>query len=266
MLAFVSARTTSRHFRIPAPSERASPREEKLPTNLHTMSHQARALLRPRMGRRLPPSCATTITTTTVNPTGSRTKLTRPITTTPPPSFTSTAAQVDPPTSSPKTLPNPPPSPPTKPTPLPTKPLSDSVRQLLPFLRAQPARYITVHIHGFPYLVTAGDLLRLPTRIPGVIPGDVLRLDRASVLGSRDYTLRGSPFIDERLFVCRATVVGVDAEPMRVEVKKKQRCRRTKTVRNKMRFTVMRISEVKVRSVEEVEALAGEGRIEGGEF
>ena len=230
------------------------------------MSHRARPLLSSLLEQRLRPSCATTITTTTAKPTGSRTSRSRPITTTPRPCFTGTAAQVDPPTSPLKTLPNPPRFPPTKPTPLPAKPLSDSVRQLLPFLRAQPAKYITVHIHGFPYLVTAGDLLRLPTRIPGVIPGDVLRLDRASVLGSRDYTLRGSPFIDERLFLCRATVVGVETEPMRVEVKKKQRCRRKKTVRSKMRFTVLRISEVRVRSVEEVEALVEEWRTEGAEF
>ncbi|KAJ2892936.1 putative aconitate hydratase protein [Zalerion maritima] len=140
------------------------------------------------------------------------------------------------------------------PAPVPLKPLSESVRELLPALRAQHSHYVTVHIHGFPYLVTMGDQLRLPARIPGVVPGDVLRLNRVSILGSRDYTLKGSPFIDERFYECRATVIGIEAEPMRVEVKKKQRCRRKTTVRNKMRFTVLRISELKIRTVEDIEA------------
>ncbi|KAI0022318.1 ribosomal protein L21-like protein [Xylariomycetidae sp. FL0641] len=121
-----------------------------------------------------------------------------------------------------------------------------SVRQLLPLLRAQPRQYITVHIHGVPYLVTPGDAVRLPFLMHGVLPGDVLRLDRASVLGSRDYTLKGAPYIDPALFECRAVVTGVDTEPLRVVVKTKRRNRRAQRVKSKHRFTTLRISEVKV--------------------
>jgi large subunit ribosomal protein L21 len=78
--------------------------------------------------------------------------------------------------------------------------------------------------------VTAGDQVRLPFKMPGVVPGDVLRLNRASALGSRDYTLKGAPFVDERLFECRAVILGTEAEPMRIKIKKKQRNRRKKTV------------------------------------
>lgn len=160
-----------------------------------------------------------------------------------------------------------------------SSPLPDSVRALLPLLAAQPGHYIRVHIHGFPYLVTAGDQVRLPFRMPGVQPGDVLRLNRASVLGSRDFTLQGGSnngnavaerpggikggggtggapgarYIDERLFECRAVVLGTESEPMRVKIKKKQRCRRKKHVRSKHRYTILRISEVKVNSAEEIE-------------
>lgn len=103
--------------------------------------------------------------------------------------------------------------------------------------------------------------------MPDVQPGDVLRLNRASVLGSRDFTLRPGgdptarspgahevPYVDERLYECRATVVGVDAEPMRTKEKTKRRNRKVKTVRSKHRFTMLRISELRIRSPAEVEA------------
>lgn len=90
--------------------------------------------------------------------------------------------------------------------------------------------------------------------MPGVVPGDVLRLNRASSLGSRDYTLKGVPYLDERLFECRATVVGTEGEPMREKIKKKQRTRRTHTVKSKHKFTVLRISELKINEVEGSEA------------
>jgi len=138
----------------------------------------------------------------------------------------------------------------------PPAPIADSVRNLLPFLAAQPGHYITVHIHGFPYLVQAGDQIRLPFRMPGVLPGDVLRLNRASVIGSRDYTMKGSPHIDERIFECRATVLGVESEPLRIKVKKKRRQRRMRTVKSKHRYTILRISELNINN--EVEEI-GEG-------
>ena len=132
----------------------------------------------------------------------------------------------------------------------PPAPIPDSVRNLLPFLAAQPGHYITVHIHGFPYLVQPGDKIRLPFRMPGVLPGDVLRLNRASVIGSRDYTMKGAPHIDERVFECRATVLGVESEPLRIKVKKKRRQRRARTVKSKHRYTILRISELNINDVE----------------
>ncbi len=192
--------------------------------------------------------------------------------------------------------------------------LSQSVRDLLPVLQAQAPHYITIHIHGKPYLVTQGDTVRLPFLMHGVEPGDVLRLNRAVNIGSREYTLKAaasapklkSPthdtrtvieptmgevasssrampeagtvevggqsdvhyaphfiphiekgkhaYLDESLFVCRAVVMGVESEPLRVKEKTKRRQRKVKMVRSKLRFTVLRIKEVRVRSVEEVES------------
>ena len=125
--------------------------------------------------------------------------------------------------------------------------------------------------------------------MPGVVPGDVLRLNRASILGSRDFTLQGGvgvsaapmegkeeeeatdavvgkaepingpqmlkqpPYIDERLYECRAIVLGADSEPMRIKKKKKRRNRRIKTVKSKHRYTLLRISELRINSIDDLE-------------
>jgi large subunit ribosomal protein L21 len=140
-----------------------------------------------------------------------------------------------------------PPLPPSKPL-----ALSDSIKELLPLLAVQPSHYISAHIHGKPYLVTIGDIVRLPFHMPGVVPGDILRLNRASAIGSRDYTLKGSPYVDERIFECRARVMGTEAEPMRIKEKTKRRNRKVKTVRSKHKYTVLRIAELRVRGLEEI--------------
>ena len=98
--------------------------------------------------------------------------------------------------------------------------------------------------------------------MPHVLPGDILRLNRASSIGSRDYTLKGAPYLDERLFECRATVVGTESEPMRVMEKTKRRQRRVKTVKSKLRFTVLKIRELKIRSLEDVEGEENRNRDE----
>ncbi|KAL7813709.1 ribosomal protein L21-like protein [Trichoderma gracile] len=136
----------------------------------------------------------------------------------------------------------------------PPAPIPDSVKTLLPLLAAQPGHYITVHIHGFPYLVQEGDQIRLPFKMPGVLPGDVLRLNRASVIGSRDYTMKGAPSIDERVFECRATVLGTESEPMRIKVKTKRRQRRKRQAKSKHRYTILRISELNIKNLDEIEA------------
>ncbi|KFY78397.1 hypothetical protein V499_02416 [Pseudogymnoascus sp. VKM F-103] len=131
--------------------------------------------------------------------------------------------------------------------------VTESVKELLPLLNAQPSKFITALIHGRPYLLTVGDTVRLPFHMPGVVPGDVLRLNRASAIGSRDYTLKGQPHVDERVFECRAIVMGTEGEPARIKIKKKQRNRRTKTVISKHKFTVLKLSELRVKDLAEIE-------------
>jgi large subunit ribosomal protein L21 len=159
--------------------------------------------------------------------------------------------------------------------PLSSKPLvlSKSLQTLLPLLQAQQPHYISAHIHRFPYILTPGDTVRLPFYMHGVNPGDVLRLNRASLLGSRDYTLKagtnstesydgirtGQPnYLDERLFECRVRVLGLDSGPMMIKEKTKRRQRRVKTVRSKHKFTVLKVMEVKVKGLEELKREPGQ--------
>jgi large subunit ribosomal protein L21 len=105
----------------------------------------------------------------------------------------------------------------------------------------------------------------------GVNPGETLRLNRASILGSRDYTLKaGDPnkeagerqkWLDERLFVCRATVMGVESEPLRIKEITKRRQRHVRKIKSKHRYTVLRISEVTVNDVDALEG--GPAVVEG---
>jgi large subunit ribosomal protein L21 len=139
--------------------------------------------------------------------------------------------------------------------------LDESVTTLLPLLTAQPPFYIQANIHGFPYLLTAGDTLRVPFLMHGVQPGDILRLNRATIVGSRDYTLKAGAttkgekarYLDERLFVCRARVVSVESEPERIKLKTKQRMRHVRQIKSKHSYTVLRITEVTVRKPEELD-------------
>lgn len=125
-------------------------------------------------------------------------------------------------------------------------PALQSPPALLTSLAAQPPHYIIAHLHARPYLLTAGDKLRLPFYLANAPIGTILRFNRASALGSRDYTFRGSPWVDEQFFVCRMRVIGVEGEPMRVVKKTKRRQRHVKTVKSKMRFTILRCIELRV--------------------
>lgn len=181
--------------------------------------------------------------------------------------------------------------------------ISESVRQLLPALRAQRQIYVSIHIHGKAYLLTQGDTLRLPFLMKDVEPGDVLRLNRALYLGSRDFTIKPAAapqklkstntglqdlaqasdsaisivadvpngqdpvaphfvphiakgkhaYLDERLFVCRALVMGVESEPLRIKEKTKRRRRHVRQIRSKHRYTMLKIKELTIRSVDQLD-------------
>ncbi|KAK2880010.1 hypothetical protein FQN49_000645 [Arthroderma sp. PD_2] len=130
--------------------------------------------------------------------------------------------------------------------------LTPAITTLLPDLATQPSHYITAHLHARPYLLTAGDTLRLPFRMPNVQAGDVLRLNRASNIGSRDFTLKGAPYLDERLFECRVRVIGVEAEPLRIKEKTKRRQRHVRRIKSKHKYTILKVVDVKVKQVDQL--------------
>ncbi|KAF3165349.1 hypothetical protein EYR41_008557 [Orbilia oligospora] len=173
-------------------------------------------------------------------------------------------------TASPSQPPPPPPS--TSPSSTsPPQPSQDlqTLTRLHKSLLHQPPYYTTIHIHNTPYLVTLGDRITLPSLLyppknplisnplnKPLQPGDIIRLTHASTLGSREYTIKGTPYIDPRLFECKAVVVEITSEPMRIKEKTKRRQRRVKKVKSKHRYTVLRICELGVN--EWPEELGGE--------
>lgn len=66
--------------------------------------------------------------------------------------------------------------------------------------------------------------------------------------------------MDEGLFVLRAVVVGVEGEPLRVVRKTRRRNRRVRTEKAKMRYTVLRVCELRVLGVggRDEESVGGE--------
>ncbi len=101
----------------------------------------------------------------------------------------------------------------------------------------------------------------------GISSGDVLRFNRASILGSREYTLKagtsstesydakrtGEPqYLDERLFECRVRVMGIETQPMEFKEKKKQRNRHRKIVKSKHKYTLCKVMEVRVKGLDEL--------------
>ena len=60
--------------------------------------------------------------------------------------------------------------------------------------------------------------------------------------------------MDERIFECRATVMGTETEPMRIKEKTKRRNRKVKTVRSKHKSTILTIGELKIKTLDELEA------------
>jgi len=88
--------------------------------------------------------------------------------------------------------------------------------------------------------------------MPSVKPGDILRFNRATAIGSRDFTLKGTPYIDERMFECRVRVLGVDSEPMRIKEKTKRRQRHVQRVKSKHRYTLLRVMRLRVKGLEEL--------------
>lgn len=143
----------------------------------------------------------------------------------------------------------------------PSLPTSVDTHSALALLRSQPSHYIIASLFKSRYLLTPRDVLTVP-RLKGVAVGDVIAFDKIHEVGSRDYTLRASegqtlagatlpPANDGQtsqkavgLVSCRATVVEHTKGQMEETVKFKRRKRYTKTIRNKSKYTRLRIGDI----------------------
>ncbi|KAK9898265.1 hypothetical protein P389DRAFT_31369 [Cystobasidium minutum MCA 4210] len=129
----------------------------------------------------------------------------------------------------------------------PTKPksqLSHDTRSALALLRSQPSHYIITSIYQRRFLLTPRDIVTVP-RLKDVNVGDVITLDKIHEVGSRDYTLRASDgeFLSPAVNV-RATVIEHTKSKMEETVKFKKRKGYRKTIKNKSRYTRLRIGEI----------------------
>lgn len=107
--------------------------------------------------------------------------------------------------------------------------------------------YAICKIHNMPYLVSKGDRLVLPYKMKNVKVGDVLKLNNVTSIGSRNFTFNDDNGIPELAFELTATLAEITREPKYQVYKKKQRCRRLKTVDVEPYQTHLVISELKLK-------------------
>lgn len=112
-------------------------------------------------------------------------------------------------------------------------------------LRDQLRYYAVAEIAGRPFLITKNDKV-IVNRLKDVKVGDVLKLDKVRELGSKDYTLKGSPYVAESVFNINATVIEHTKSKLIQIVKKKRRKNYKRTIEHKQTHTVLRISNVDV--------------------
>ena len=122
-----------------------------------------------------------------------------------------------------------------------------STYHALALIRSQPNQYVIASIAGKKYLLAPKDLLTVP-RLNDVRVGDVLTLSQIHEVGSREYTLRGSPVIPSSHVIVEATIVEHTKGKMEHIFKKKRRKGYERTIPHKQTYTRLRIGPVCVRS------------------
>ncbi|KAF7721520.1 hypothetical protein EC973_004518 [Apophysomyces ossiformis] len=124
-----------------------------------------------------------------------------------------------------------------------------TTKESLSKLREQLRYYAIAEIAGRPFLITKNDKV-VVNRLRDVKVGDVLRLDRVRELGSKDYTIKGSPYVNEAFYDIAATVIEQTKSKLVRIVKKKRRKNYKRTIEHKQTHTVLRISKVDVNKLD----------------
>jgi large subunit ribosomal protein L21 len=115
-----------------------------------------------------------------------------------------------------------------------------SMTSALALIHSQPSQYAVAAVAGRKYLLSPRDLLTVP-RLNDVAVGDVLELENIHELGSREYTLRGTPHLSSDVVKITATIVEHTKGQMEFIVKKKRRKGYKKTIQHKQTYTRLRI-------------------------
>ena len=126
-----------------------------------------------------------------------------------------------------------------------TSPAVGTTHDALSLIRSQPSSYIVASIVGKKYLLAPRDLLTV-ARLKDAKVGDRLALSDIHEVGSRDYTLRGSPTLPQGVVNVYATVVEHTKGAMERIVKFKRRKHYKKTVEHKQTYTRLRIGPIEL--------------------
>ena len=121
----------------------------------------------------------------------------------------------------------------------------NSVAEALELIRSQPSHYVRATLAGKELILTPRDLVTVP-RLKDVHVGDVLTLDAITELGSREYTIRGNPYIPTRLATISATVVENTMGKMEEIFKKKRRKGYQRTIKHKQTYTRLRVGDIQI--------------------
>ena len=127
---------------------------------------------------------------------------------------------------------------------------SEATIAALESLRSQLNCYAVTEIVGRHYLITKNDLI-VTNRLGDVDLGDIVQLNRVKELGSKDFTIKGDPYVSNDYYHITATVVEQPKGPFTEIIKKKKRNRRKKRITHKQTYTVLRVREVEVAKLQQ---------------
>ncbi|KAG8827285.1 hypothetical protein FRB91_008408 [Serendipita sp. 411] len=125
--------------------------------------------------------------------------------------------------------------------------LAGSLPEAVQLLQSQPSHYAIASIVGKRLIVTPRDLITVP-RLKDVQVGDLLQLNAIEEIGSREYTMRGEPYLSEKVVSVTATVVEHTKGAMERIVKFKRRKGYKKTIKHKQTYTRLRINDIVIPS------------------
>ncbi|KAG0325336.1 hypothetical protein BGZ99_000793, partial [Dissophora globulifera] len=124
---------------------------------------------------------------------------------------------------------------------------SSSSSSPINLLRDQLRYYAVAEIKNRPYLITKNDIIVLD-RLKDVQLGDVIELTQIKELGSKDYAIKGQPYVSPEYFSIKATVIEQPKGKIVETFKKKRRKHFQRRYHIKPLHTLLRVSELEVKA------------------